>query len=169
MGKDKGDIMKTVKLAIEFGELIIGEESKIPMLPVNVFSIGEDGTKTLNRTNYLCPFRGYCFQVCGTKDGDGDCGSSGVIGLGHILTISRRDGAVFRSNYDLDGIEKELIRGQISLAMNQYYGVITRHLFRKEEDLEVVISSIPKMRGTLGDGEIDKFIDASIEWIKSFM
>ena len=61
-------IMETIKLAIEFGELTEDQKSKIPILPVNVFSINEDETKTLMDTKYLCPFRGYCFQVCGTKD-----------------------------------------------------------------------------------------------------
>ena len=161
--------MTTIKLDIEFGEMIINEESKIPMLPVNVFSIDDAGTKTIMDTTYLCPFRGYCFQVCGTKDGDGDYGSSGVIGLGHVLTVKRGDGPVFRSNYNSDGIIKELMRGQICLAMNQFYGTIDRYMFRRCEDVDVSIKSTPRMRGLTGDSEIDRFIDASIEWIKSFM
>ena len=99
----------------------------------------------------------------------GDHGSSGVIGLGHILTIRSRDGVVFRSNYNSDGIIKELLRGQICLAMNQFYGTIGRHMFRRCEDADVSIKSLPKMRGLAGDGEIDRFIDACVEWIKSFM
>ena len=158
----------TIKLAIEFGSLLAEEESKIPMLPVNVFRIDEDENKTLLDTNYLCPFRGYCFQVCGTKEGFGDNGSSGVIGLGNCLTSISHDGVVFRSNYNSDGIAKELVRGQISLAMNQFYGS-TIGRYKRRDDTDVSIKSLPKMRGLAGDGEIDRFIDACVEWIKSFM
>ena len=163
----------TVKLAIEFGEMTIDEESKIPILPVNVFCIGEDGTKTLMRTNYLCPFRAYSFQVCGNLNGEGDNGSSSVIGLGNCLTSKSYDGLAFRSNYNSDGIAKELLRGQISLAMNQFYGKSisdARYMFKNCNDVDdITISNFPKMRGPLGGGEIDHFIDACVEWIKSFM
>ena len=54
---------------IEFGNLTLEGRTGIPTLEIKV----ED------RSYYLTPFRGYRFQVSGSKDGDGDYGSSPVV------------------------------------------------------------------------------------------
>lgn len=54
---------------VTFGNLTLEGRSGIPTLELKV----ED------RSYYLTPFRAYRFQVSGSKDGDGDYGSSPVI------------------------------------------------------------------------------------------
>ena len=55
---------------IEFGQLTLEGRSGIPTLEIKV-----DG----DRSYYLTPFRAYRLQVSGSKDGDGDYGSSPVL------------------------------------------------------------------------------------------
>lgn len=54
---------------IEFGNLTLEGRSGIPTLEI----VAGD------RSYFLTPFRGYRFQVSGSRDGDGDYGSSPVI------------------------------------------------------------------------------------------
>lgn len=54
---------------IEFGNLTLEGRTGIPTLEI----------KCGERSYYLTPFRGYRFQVSGSRDGDGDYGSSPVI------------------------------------------------------------------------------------------
>lgn len=53
-----------------FGEITYEGFSKIPTIEIKLSS---------GRKGYLSPFRGYCFQVSGNKEGDGDYGSSPII------------------------------------------------------------------------------------------
>lgn len=57
------------------GEIIL--DKQIPMMEI----VGKDD-KVLG---YLAPFRGYRFQVMGNQQGEGDYGSSPVLGLGNIV------------------------------------------------------------------------------------
>lgn len=75
---------------IEFGTITLEGRSGIPTLELKV----ED------RSYYLTPFRGYRFQVSGSRDGDGDYGSSPVIhykealgGLHYAVTTGIIDSA----------------------------------------------------------------------------
>ena len=75
---------------IEFGTITLEGRSGIPTLELKV----ED------RSYYLTPFRGYRFQVSGSRDGDGDYGSSPVIhykealgGLNYAVTTGIIDSA----------------------------------------------------------------------------
>ena len=61
--------MKNNNNTITFGKITLEGKTGIPTLEI----ICED------RSFYLTPFRGYRFQVSGTKDGDGDYGSSPVV------------------------------------------------------------------------------------------
>lgn len=54
---------------IEFGALTLEGRSGIPTLEI----------KCGNRSYFLTPFRGYRFQVSGSRDGEGDYGSSPVV------------------------------------------------------------------------------------------
>ena len=54
---------------IEFGNLTLEGRTGIPTLEI----------KCGDRSYYLTPFRGYRFQVSGSRDGDGDYGSSPVV------------------------------------------------------------------------------------------
>lgn len=81
----KEDIIMMAK--IKFTKVIISE-SGFPQIELTTFV---DGTEDVKR--YLSPFRGYCFQVSMTTDGDCDCGTSVVIHLGSIInsSLSKRD------------------------------------------------------------------------------
>lgn len=75
---------------IEFGTLTLEGRTGIPTLEI----------KTDGRSYYLTPFRAYRFQVSGSKDGDGDYGSSPVIhfkktlgGLHYTITTGIIDSA----------------------------------------------------------------------------
>ena len=63
---------------INNGEFVEG--ASIPTLALK----DEEG----NVRGYLHPFRGYRFQVSGSVEGDGDHGSSEVLGLANIVTAS---------------------------------------------------------------------------------
>ena len=54
---------------VTFGKITLEGSTGIPTLEI----------KCEDRSYYLTPFRGYRFQVSGSKDGDGDYGSSPVI------------------------------------------------------------------------------------------
>lgn len=75
---------------IEFGSLTLEGRTGIPTLEI----------KCGDRSYYLTPFRGYRFQVSGSRDGDGDYGSSPVIhfketfgGLHYAVTTGIIDSA----------------------------------------------------------------------------
>lgn len=75
---------------IEFGTLTLEGRTGIPTLEI----------KCEDRSYYLTPFRGYRFQVSGSRDGVGDYGSSPVIhykenlgGLHYAITTSIIDSA----------------------------------------------------------------------------
>lgn len=61
--------MKNNNNTITFGKITLEGKTGIPTLEI----------VTDDRSYYLTPFRGYRFQVSGTKDGDGDYGSSPVV------------------------------------------------------------------------------------------
>ena len=93
-------------------------ESKIPVLEINLVEKGHD--EVLD-TVYLCPFRAYSFQVCGTPSGEWDFGASTVIGLANcIITPNHHSGVGYQSNVDFDGQSKELLSGQAAIALISY-------------------------------------------------
>lgn len=65
---------------------------------------------------YLCSFRNYCWQVCGTFDGEGDYGSTPVFGLDTVGSIVQRG----NSNLGQESTVKYII-GCIAMdAINNY-------------------------------------------------
>ena len=79
-----------MNITITFGGLTLEGRSGIPTLEI----------KCDNRSYFLTPFRGYRFQVSGSRDGDGDYGSSPVIhykealgGLHYAVTTGIIDSA----------------------------------------------------------------------------
>lgn len=74
---------------------------------------------------YLVPFRGYCFQMCGTSDGQNDCGSNEVVGLNNVLTADygRAIHAGFsygtQSNVTLENIGKNMLRNMAEACIAQ--------------------------------------------------
>ena len=112
-------------------------ESKIPVLEINL--VEKDKDEVLE-TVYLCPFRAYSFQVCGTASGDWDFGSSVVIGLANcIVTPNQHCGVGYQSNVDFNGQSKELLSGQASIALINYAhkkGAVIPNPFGLNDDAE---------------------------------
>ena len=107
--------MEEIMNRISFGSMESVEG--IPVLEVFIKNIEDD--KILGK-GYLAPFRQYCFQVSGTKEGSGDYGSSEVIGLKHCKVSTLGEGVGFQSNNSPEEVTKELLLGQAVIAVVQY-------------------------------------------------
>lgn len=70
------------KVKFEIVKSTVGDISVMPKMKISVFG---DTTNGRIHVGYLSPFRGYRFQVSINKNGDGDLGSSEVLGLARIL------------------------------------------------------------------------------------
>ena len=112
----------------EVTEARFGEVSLVYGMPVIEIIIprGGDNTPDDDRVGYLAPFRGYKFQVSATPDGQGDCGSTTVIGLGHLRGVmSARDENdhthwAFRSNRKPKGILEEVVAAYAVVAIEKF-------------------------------------------------
>lgn len=129
---------------------------EMPSLTVNIEKDGNVLTK-----GYLQPFRGYCFQVSGSKNGDGDYGSSPNIHFRAALRDMSEE------------VCKNLLKGQALLALNSYlrrdFGVLllTDEEYENGTSLIIDCSEIATIR-TWGDIKplpIDQFIEASYHWL----
>ena len=129
---------------------------------------------------YLSPFRGYSFQVSGDRDGQGDLGSSQVIGLNNImdarLGTSRNLG--YQSNLTQISTKAELLKGQAMLAINKFCGLSSS--IREELGAAKAVSVYRERRiddMTLDDGrelpfiwggtDLDRFIAYCIRWLNT--
>lgn len=121
-------------------------------IPVIHCVIKDDNDQVINE-GWLAPFRAYCFQVSGTPTGQGDKGSSFVIGLKHCIDINTDNRPGYQSNCGLEGISKELLLGQALIAITKWAG--------KGVDLgQWDAKRFPE------PNQMAKFIDASYEWLK---
>lgn len=107
---------------VEIAELILTDE-KFPIMKLEVVDNGGEVVKT----GYLSPFRGYCFQVSGDTEGNGDYGSSGVIGLANVIrgfNVPRETSklSIWSSNFSQEKILKILLLGQAYMAVNDWCG-----------------------------------------------
>lgn len=69
---------------------------------------------------YLSPFRKYSFQVSGTFEGQGDMGSTRVVGLMNILGSTSDVNQP--ANCGWDETRRELLKGMASMAIMQFCG-----------------------------------------------
>lgn len=70
------------KAKFEIVKSTVGNKSVMPKMKITI--IGNTANGRICK-GYLSPFRGYRFQVSINKNGDGDLGSSEVLGLARIL------------------------------------------------------------------------------------
>lgn len=113
-----------------FDSLMARHENENAYVPVAV--IKHDGFPEIVFYNfytgwarYLVPFRGYCFQVCGSSDGQNDCGSNEVVGLvnvlnadyGRAIDTGLRYGT--QSNLTLEKIGKNMLRNMAEACIAQ--------------------------------------------------
>ena len=87
---------------INFGELIIDNDR-----PVLELVITDAETEERLGSAYLCYFRKYCMQVCGSRDGGGDYGSTRTI-----------DYTEYNKNSDL--AKAEILRTAATAAINSF-------------------------------------------------
>lgn len=72
---------------------------------------------------YLAPFRGYRFQVSGTFNGQGDYGSSEVVGLKNAIiksTGSSDESWYYRSNCNAHNTSIEMLLGLATIAVAKF-------------------------------------------------
>jgi hypothetical protein len=130
-----------MKHEIRTVELVYGEESVLPQLKL---------TNTDGRVvGFLSPFRGYCFQVSSTIDGEFDRGASTVVGLGNIVKAFQ--GYSSTSNYSIYSSNCSPVKG-IFADMAQLA------LLKADIELGYMFTEI-----------FDAFITATIEWIESLI
>ena len=96
-----------------FGELRM-YENFMPVLEIKV------NDKVVG---YLAPFRGYRFQVSGTFDGEGDYGSSEVVGLKNAIlksTGTSDESLYYRSNCNTHDTSIEMLLGLATIAVAKF-------------------------------------------------
>lgn len=109
---------------------------------------------------YLTPFRGYRFQVSGTKDGQGDCGSSQVVGLGNIVRtlekcepIGKEATSIYASNtYVLNGVLEDL--ALLALAKFDGSTYLPSECWRELE--QFICETIDYINGVIRKGNIEQ-------------
>lgn len=127
-------------------------ESNTPTIEVLVKNTETNEVVT---KGYLTPFRGYAFQVSGTRDGEWDHGASSVIS-------QYKD--VFQSltQYKNGVVLNPVLKGQAMLAITEY---ATRQFLIRDENNEL-IEIEPVLRIHAGNNaQLDRFIAESIKWI----
>lgn len=100
-------------MELEFGKVTIECEC-IPVIEIHVKETGQS-------VGWLAPFRAYRFQVSGSPTGDGDFGSTEVIGLCNcIIDDNDRHGYGYQTNLTKEETAKEFIAAMSSLALNKF-------------------------------------------------
>lgn len=136
-------------------KLNIGEVKNFDGIPVLELHVEDCDRKVVVNTVYLSPFRGYCFQVSATLKGEGDCGSTNVVGLGNIIhaKFDRVDGFSGRSNVPMNEMGREMLLWGMSRAVLKFCNI-----------QNVVPCSIQDsfLRPT-----VQQFLDMTIEFLNS--
>jgi hypothetical protein len=149
--------MKTnIICSVELANLTLSETG-FPTIEVRV--INPDGLTVLTR-GWLMPFRGYCFQVSGTREGEWDLGASPALSPFREMLFNVPD--------DESGtVKKTLLKGQAIIALHRFLQRDSDHHVAKGQHVVVDQSNLDVQR-TWGHKEplpLDKFIDACYEWI----
>jgi len=124
---------KEFKMAVK-----ITEYEGVPTLEITL----PDG-----RTGYLAPFRGYCFQVSKSLEGEYDLGSTSVVGLGNFIGVQRTPNSL--SIYSSNGAPlKGVLADLATLAVIRWAGQ------NGEEELWA------------NGPEFEEYIDRVISWLR---
>lgn len=142
-----------------FGEVTIDYHSDIPQVEVIIESY--DGSKFI-RKGWLSPFRGYRFQVSGTRNGRGDYGSSPV------MRYSKELASVHPT------LIEDLLRGQAIIAVEHflYSAFVTEDLedlTEAEGDTQYVIDRPDYYVSTWREDnqEFNEFMRLAVDWAMS--
>lgn len=141
---------------VELSNLVL-TETGFPTIEVRV--ILPDGLTVLTR-GWLSPFRGYCFQVSGSRKGDGDMGASPALQPFVEMLATVPDD-------EFGTVKKALLKGQALIALHRFLQRDFDHRVLEDQHVVVDQSSLIVQR-TWGHKDplpLDKFIDASYAWI----
>ena len=137
----KEEIKRTEEIKITLGEMTIvtysDREPGIPTLEIKSVQQAFDAVEEIPHTYYLTPFRGYGFQVSGTKEGEGAFGRSAFIGLEGIT------GKLGKA------IEEELYSSLIENAIRKHAEIVDKTVYI----------------GYNGALIINRFAEASHKWV----
>ena len=113
-------------------------------------------TDAVGTAVYLAPFRGYSFQVSGNMDGDGDYGSTPVVGLNNILDA--RYGTCKKVGYQSNSSMKNMGRNVLFM--------MAEYTLRQFEHQGCCGTTVIPTREIFGKGMLNTFIDLCIEWLQ---
>ena len=137
---------------ITLGKITFEGRSKIPTLEIIV---KEKDSARIVETGYLTPFRGYSFQVSGTREGHWDRGASSVIAF-------YKDVFQSLSQYKTYAVLNPVLKGQAMIAITEY---ATREFIIRDVNNELTEIE-PVLRIHAGNNaQLDRFIGESIKWI----
>jgi len=153
----------TNEFVIRMGQITFEGKSGIPTLALNLVEIEpETKEEVIIRTVYLSPFRGYSFQVSGTKDGDWDMGSSSVIAF---YKDAFKNLVQFK-NYQ---VLNPVLKGQAMMAIIQFTNnsYCEKTIYSENGEVEDLVPVNPRIDiGSMkGMWQLDRFIGESIKWL----
>jgi hypothetical protein len=134
---------------------------EIPMLTV----MEKDTGKVIG---YLTPFRGYCFQISKTIDGEDDLASSEVVGFGSIVKkmkseIVTTNRSIYASNvYAINGVLRAFLDSCLLAFTSRRFTEYKRN--GNELEIDSAIYSICKYELV---GVIEDFINDVIKYINN--
>ena len=132
-------------------------ESGFPTIEVRI--INPDGLTVLTR-GWLMPFRGYCFQVSGTRKGEWDLGASPALQPFREMMATVPD--------DESGtVKKALLKGQALIALHRFLQRDSDHHVAEGQHIVIDQSNLDVQRTWSHKDPLplDEFIDACYEWI----
>lgn len=142
--------------SVELGK-IEKSETGFPVLEIRV--IMPDNLTVLTR-GWLMPFRGYCFQVSGTRKGEWDLGASPALQPFREMLSTVPD--------DESGtVKKSLLKGQALIALHRFLQRDSDHHVAEGQHVVVDQSNLDVQRTWSHKDPLplDLFIDASYAWI----
>ena len=134
------------------GAITFEGRSGIPTMEIIVEE--KDSARIVEKA-YLTPFRGYSFQVSGTRRGEWDHGASSVIAF-------YKDVFKGLTQYKNSTVLNPVLKGQAMIAITEY---ATRQFLIIDENNELMEIK-PVLRIHAGNNvQLDRFIAESIKWI----
>ena len=134
---------------------IVTSEDGFPQLRIPCIDIWKD--EEVEHDYYLSPFRGYCFQISGDENGNGDYASTPVIGLGNVISACRAyhrpasSSSIYSSNFY--SLERGIFDSLVNACIDKF-----------ECSSE---NSFMEFRNTMSI--LPEFIQASIDYISSLV
>ena len=132
-------------------------DSGFPIMEVRI--INPDGLTVLTR-GWLMPFRGYCFQVSGTRKGDWDLGASPAL-------MQFREMLSGVPDNESGTVKKTLLKGQAIIALHRFLQRDSDQHVAKGQHVVIDQSNLDIQRTWSHKDPLplDLFIDACYEWI----